>query len=155
MEAPVDTWHAWLGVALASLAIAGTAASLPTRPPPDAAEVADTVDRTAVAEGSATARHPLASESIRLGPDAIALRNAAGTTRARFAFGPVTPTRSDGRLRAVLRGTPPSRAFDDPETFAAAAETARAGSPSWRPAPETLVVRHVTWGEVGVTLVGA
>jgi hypothetical protein len=154
MDAPVDTWHAWLGLAVASLALVGTAASLPTAPPPDAAGVADTVDRTAVATGVATARHPLSADAIRLGPDAVALRNDAGTARARLAWS-ATPVVAGDPLAAVLHGAPPERAFADRASFHAAVEAAREREPTWRPAPETLVVRRVTWGEVGVTLVGA
>jgi hypothetical protein len=94
MEAPLDTWHALVGVAVASVVVFATAASLPTRPPPDAAGVADTVDGVAVADAAASATHPVAADRIRLGPDRIALRNDAGTARARFAYGPVVPVRA-------------------------------------------------------------
>jgi hypothetical protein len=155
MDAPVDTWYALVGVALVSTVVFGTATSLPTRPPPDAAAVADTVDRTAVAASPATSEHPVAADQLRVGPRRITLRNGAGQSSARFAFGPVAPVTGETRLTSVLRGAPPSRVFEDPHAYRAAVRRARERDPSWQHGPETLVVRHVRWGETDVTLVGA
>jgi hypothetical protein len=157
MEAPLDSWYAWLGLAATSVVLVGAAGSLPTRPPPDAAGLADSLDRTAVSDAPASAEHPLAADRVRLGADRVALRNDAGTARARLAFGPVTPVRPDTRLASVLHGTPPRRAFADRETFADVVGRARerGRNATWRPAPESVTARRVSWGEVDVTLVGA
>jgi hypothetical protein len=157
MEAPLDSWYAWLGLAATSVALVGAAGSLPARPPPDAAGLADSLDRVAVADAPASAEHPLSAERVRIGPDRVALRNGAGTARARLAFGPVTPVGPDAALTDVLHGTPPERAFPDRAAFAAAARRARerGRNATWRPAPDSVTVRRVSWGEVDVTLVGA
>jgi hypothetical protein len=196
MEAPLDTWHALVGVAVASVVVFGTAASLPTRPPPDATGVADTVDGVAVADASASGTHPIAADRIRIGPDGIALRNDAGTARARFAYGPVVPVRagpppnetataratatattaaavtgprSGGgpevgpaassredrpALATVLYGLPPATAYGSPAAFRTATERARNRTVTWRPAPDAVAVRRVSWEGVDVTLVG-
>jgi hypothetical protein len=155
MELPVDAWFVWIGLAVASVAILGAVGSLPTRPPPDAAGVADTVDRLAAGDADATAEHSLDADAYRVGTRRLALRNDAGTARARFVFGPVTPVRGDGPLAAVLSGAPPSATFDSPSAFRRAVRRARTRDSAWRPAPESLVVRRVSWGGVDVTLVGA
>jgi hypothetical protein len=155
MDLPLDAWYAWLGLAAASATLLGIAGALPTQPPPDAAGVADTVDRVAVGGATATAEHPLAARAVRVGPRRLGLRNGAGAAHATFAFGPVTPVPGNGRLSAVLGGTPPDRAFDSPAAFRRTARRARDRDPTWSPAPDALRVRRVTWEGVDVTLVGA
>lgn len=155
-DVPVDVWYLWVGAAAASLALLGTAVGLPTAPPPDAAAVADTVDSVAASPYSAVGEHPLTADSIRLGPRTVALgAGGAGgaTARARFAYGPVVPVR-DGPLRPVLTGTSPAREFETSAAFGRAVAAARDRDPAWRPAPDQLLVRHVTWGGIDVTLVG-
>lgn len=151
---PVDAWYSWLGLALASLALVGVGATLPTAPPPAAADAADTVDRTASTAYPATAEQPLDAESIRVGARRLGLRNDAGTTHATFAFGPVTPAVGSGGLQAVLRGAPPGSRFDSGEALCDAGTDARQRTPRWRPVDGPLVVRHVVWEGCDVTLVG-
>lgn len=154
-DVPVDGWYAWIGLAVASVVVLGTAASLPIVPPPDAAGVADTVDRAASAEYGATATHPLDADAVRLGPRRIGLRNDAGTTHAAFGFGPVTPVRVGMQLDRVLDGAPPGAAFESGEAFRQAVIAARSRDPRWRPVDGPLVVRRVSWEGVDATLVGA
>ncbi len=155
LDVPLDAWYAWVGLALASVAVLGVAAALPTAPPPDAAGVAGTVDRVAAESHPTTAEHPVAAAEVRLGPHGIGLRSEAGRAHAAFAFGPVTPVADGSALDAVLRGTPPGQAFDDRTAFQQAVVDARARDPTWDPAGPTVVVRRVSWNEYGVTLVGA
>jgi hypothetical protein len=152
-DAPVDAWYVWIGVALASTAAVGIAASLPRAPPPDAAGVADTVDSVAATDRSATAGHPLAAERVKIGPYRVWLRNGSATGHATFAYGPVTPVRRDTALWDVLRGTPPETAFGSPAAFSRAVAAARDRTPRWRSTDE-LTVRTVSWEGVDVTLVG-
>lgn len=152
-DAPVDAWYLWLGVAAASLTALGAAVGLPSAPPPDAAAAAGTVDSVAASPYAAIAEHPLAADELRLGPRSIALRGDGGVARARFAYGPVVPVR-DGPLGVVLDGRPPREAFQSREAFERAVEGARDRDPVWRPAPDSLQVRRISWGEEGVTLVG-
>jgi len=154
-DTPVDGWYAWVGVAAASAALVGAAAGLPTTPPPDAAGVADTVDRTAATEYGAYAEHPLDAAEVRLTPRGVALRADSGTVTATFVYGPVTPVGGDEDLRAVLRGVPPERRFDSTAEFRRAAARARANEDRWRRVDGPLVVRHVVGEGYDVTLVGA
>jgi hypothetical protein len=153
-DAPVDAWYVWLGLAVASLAVFGSASSLPTTPPPDAVGVADTVDAVAAADHETTAEHPLSASAVRVGPHRLALRNDAGTSHAEFAFGPVTPAARDTRLERVLHGTPVDVVFDDRQAFHQAVIDARTRDPSWRETDRSLIVRRVSWGAQDVTLVG-
>jgi hypothetical protein len=128
LDVPLDAVYYWVGLSVVSLALVGVATDLPTRPPPDATAVANTVDAIAASTYDATAEHPLSASQIRLTPYAIGLRSDAGASHATFAFAPVTPVGPGTQLGSVASGTPPEQAFDDPAAFAAAAERARASS---------------------------
>lgn len=156
-DAPVDAWYCWVAVALASVAVAGVATDLPTRPAPDAPAVADTVDAVAGSTYPTAAEHPLAADAVRLRPARIGLRTDGETSHAAFGFGPVVPVGDDDRLARVARGVPPGRAFRSLTAFreAVAAARERASDADWRPAADRLVVRHLEWGELDVTLVDA
>jgi hypothetical protein len=154
-DAPVDGWYAWLGVAATSAVLLGTAVGVPTTPPPDAAGVADTVDRTAATEYGARAEHPLDATEVRVGTERIGLRTDAGTVHATFVYGPVTPVAGDEALAAVLAGARPGGRFGSPGEFRRAAARARARDGGWRRVDGPLVVRHVVWEGADVTLVGA
>ncbi|AZH24959.1 DUF7283 family protein [Haloplanus aerogenes] len=151
---PVDAWYVWLGLSLASIALLGVGATLPTAPPPAAADAADTVDRTAATAHPATAEHPLDATAVRVGPRRLGLRNDAGTTHAAFAFGPVTPATGSRALRAVLRGAPPATRFESGSALCDASADARDRAPRWRPVDGPLIARHVVWEGCDVTLVG-
>ncbi|AHG00753.1 hypothetical protein HALLA_05955 [Halostagnicola larsenii XH-48] len=47
LEAPADAWYVWLALSIVSIAIVGIVLGLPTGPPPDANEAANTIERTA------------------------------------------------------------------------------------------------------------
>lgn len=158
LDAIAEAWYGWLGLSIASVALFGAAAGLPTAPPPDADAAGATIDRVAAAEYAATAEHPLDATAIRLGTRRIGLRSDAGTAHATLSFGPITPVPTEqSPLRDVLHGTPPDRAFDSPEAFRAAVVEARADATEapWRPVDRTLVVRRVSWEDVDVVLVDA
>lgn len=161
LDVPLDSWYAWFGLSLASLALVGAVVGLPTTPPPNAADAAETVDRVAAAEYDATAEHPLDASVVKLGTRRVSLRNDAGTAHATFAFGPVTPVpaEDDSPLRAVLHGAPPESVFDSKTAFQQAVVDARAASGSgdapWREVDRTLVVRRTAWEGVDVVLVDA
>jgi hypothetical protein len=153
-DVPVDAWYVWLGLSLASVSLLAVGAALPAQPPPDATDVADTVDRVAATTYPSNAAHPTAARAMRVGRRRLALRNDAGTTHAVFAFGPVTPASSASALHAVLRGAPPQSRFDSGTGFCDAAATARTRTPRWQRVDEPLLVRHVRWEGCDVTLVG-
>mgnify|MGYP000200333029 CR=1 FL=1 len=156
-DTAVESTYVWLGLTVVSAGVLGLALRVPTAPPPDAKPVARTVDSVAASPHEATARQPLDARQIRLGAHRIGLRGPGGDAHASLAYGPVIPAAGgDGdRLGKVLRGVPPERAFRSEATFARALDRSRTTDPSWRPAPETLLVRRVTWGETNATLVGA
>jgi hypothetical protein len=152
---PVDAWYVWLGLTVASAALLGATLQLPTAAPPDPEPVARTVDAVAAGPHPGTAVHPLDAEAVRLGPVSLGLRTDAGSAHAALDYGPVTPVPPDaGRLRAVLTGDRPSHRFDSPAALADRVEAVRGRPPDWRPAPDRLLVRRVTWVGVDVTLVG-
>jgi len=151
---PVDAWYVWIGLSIAGLALVGVGAALPTAPPPNAGDAADTVDRTAATAHPSTAEHPLDATAMRIGPRRLGLRNDAGTTHASFAFGPVTPALDARPLRAVLRGAPPAAHFGSGTELCDASVAARERAPRWRPVDRPLIVRHVVWEGCDVTLVG-
>lgn len=152
---PIDSWYVWVGLAAVSAALVGVAVELPTTRPPDAAAVAATVDGVAASPYDAVGEHPLRADDVRLSARRIALRRDGTTARAEFAFGPVVPVSpGDGPLRGVLYGSSPAERFDSRARFEAAVERARERDPDWRPAPDRLTVRRVSWGDVHATLVG-
>jgi hypothetical protein len=152
-DTPIDAWYAWLGLSVATLAVFGVATAFPATPAPDAAGLAETIDPVATSDYDTTARHPVTARTVRLGPRRVGLRNDAGTTHATLAY-PVVPVEGGTPLDRVLRGAAPPTTFESPQAFARAAETARERPPQWRPAGEAVVVRHLTWVGVDVTLVG-
>lgn len=153
LEAPVDTWYVWVGLALVAAAAAGTATEFPTAPPPDARTAAATVDRVAAADHGTTARHPVDAEAVKLERMHLSLRDGGRTSRARFAS-PVVPVHRGSPLWRVLLGAPPGDVFDGPTALNEAVDETRADPARWR-RTDRLVARTVTWGDVHVTLVGA
>jgi hypothetical protein len=153
-EAPLDAWYVWLGLAAVSATAVGVVAGLPAAPPPDAAGAAETVDRIAASDHGTVAERPLPNTAaIRVGTDTLSLRGPGGTTHATVGYGPVTPAAANDSLAAVLRGTPPERAFDTPSHLTAAAAAARSRRPTWTET-DRLVVRRVRWEGTDVVLVG-
>lgn len=152
---PVESWYLWVGLAAVGAALVGVAVELPRTAPPDATAVAATVDGVAASPYDAVGEHPLRADAVRLTARRVALRRDGTTARAEFAFGPVVPVPpGDGPLRRVLRGGTPADRFESPAAFEAAAGRARERDPAWRPAPDRLTVRRVSWGGVDATLVG-
>lgn len=154
-DAPLDSLYIWVALSVAATVLLGLVAGVPTTPAPDATGVADTVDGVAVSDYDAAAEHALDADAVRLDAHRLGLRNAGGTAHATFAFGPVTPATPGSPLGAVAAGAHPSDVFDSPAAFRAAAVTARETNSSWRPAAESLVVRHVSWEGTDVTVVVA
>ena len=147
LDAPIDGWYAWLGLAVV--------ATLPTAPPPDANNVAATVDTVAAAAPPAAARYRLGADAAQVTPDGVSLRSDGGTASATFAVGSTVPVDTGTRLAGVALGDPPGRAFETRGAFAAAvgdARNASNGDRNWT-AGDTLYARHVSWGETDVTLV--
>ncbi|KAB1192204.1 hypothetical protein GJR96_01595 [Haloferax sp. MBLA0076] len=154
-DAPLESLYTWTALSVAATVLLGVVAGIPTTPAPDASGVADTVDGVAVADYDATAEYPINADSVRLDARRIGLRNEGGAAHATFAFGPIVPTTPGTRLGAVAVGAPPSDVFESPAAFRAAVADAHRTDSSWRPAAESLVVRHVSWEGTDVTVVSA
>lgn len=152
-ELSLDAWHAWLGVAAASVVVFGVALGLPSAAPPAAAPAADTVDEVATSPYEAQATVELRADAYRVDSHRLSLRTDGGTSHATLAYGPVTPA-DDTALERVLDGASPSTVFASQTEFERAVDSAQARDGEWRSAPETLVIRRVTWGDVDATLVG-
>lgn len=155
LDVPVESTYVWIGLTLVGAAVMGMALRVPTAPPPDATATARTVDSAAASPYEASAEHPLDADEIRLGSERVGLRSDGGAAHESFAYGPIVPALGDEDLGPVLRGRPPGEVFADRAAFAAAVADARTHEPRWQPAPERLLIRRVTWGDVNVTLVGA
>lgn len=153
-DVPVDAPYVWLGVATVSIAAFGVAVALPSATPPDATAVARAVDAVAVGPTGSQGSHELDAEQIELGRHRVGLAGPSGEAHASFSYGPVTPAFGDDRLRRVAGGERPRTVFDSRDGFAEAVGTARSREPAWRPAPDRLHVRRVSWGKVNATLVG-
>jgi len=152
-ETSLDAWYAWLGVALASVAVYGVAMGLPAAAPPTPAPAADTIDSVASSQHGARERVDIEAEELRLDPHRISLRTDGGTAHARFAYGPVTPV-ADGPLAPLLAGQPPEEVFTNPSEFERALERAQERNSTWQPAPDELVVQRISWGGTDATVVG-
>lgn len=157
-DTAVESTYVWLGLTVVSVGIVGLAAEVPSAPPPDVTPLARTVDSVASSPHEATARHPVEARQIRLGSQRVGLRGPGGDAHASFAYGPVIPVIDTGgdrdRLRTVLRGVPPSRVFPTPDRFGRVLDRSQTRDSAWQPAPETLTVRRVSWGDANATLVG-
>jgi hypothetical protein len=152
-ELPAESPALVAGLAVAAAAFFAVTASLPARPAPDASGVAGTVDEVAAGESPASATHQHGANELKIDPHGLVMRNDAGISRARFAFGPVTPVGPESPLRAVLNGAHPGEVFESPQAFKQAVVTARSADSEWR--PSTVVqVRGVSWDGYRVTLVG-
>lgn len=158
IDAPLDVWYAWLGLAVAGAVTLGVVSGLPTAPPPDAVSAAATVDTVAAADPPATARYRIVADRVRVTTRGVSLRSGGGSAFAAFGTDSVVPVDPDGPLGGVALGDHPDAAFEGPGAFAVA--TARAERTSTRgesavdwTAGRTLHVRHVSWGETDVTLV--
>lgn len=153
-DAPIDAWYVWLGVAAASLVVAGVALSAHTTPAPATGSVADTVDATAAEPYGATGVHPIRADAVWLSTHQITLERDDATASAAFEAGPVTPVTPETDLWKVLTGAPPEQVFDSPDAFHDAIEQAQAREPAWRTPTNRLVVRSLVWDDVETTLVG-
>jgi len=156
LEPPIDAVPVWLGLSLASAAILGVVTALPTAQPPDASAAAGTVDAAASSRYAAAAEHPIDGRaSVRLSPRRLRVERGGAAATATFAYGPMTPVAPGSPLARVLGGTPPSRVFESPAAFRAAAERARDRAPVVVTDADRITVRRVTWRGIDVTLVGA
>lgn len=174
LEAHADAWHVWVGVALVSLSLLGVALALPSRPPPDAAAAANTIDRVAGSTHQATASYDHDADEVRIGLRQLSLRNDGGTSHASIAFGSITPvsaienrTMRDA-LEGLLHGQSPGQVVENEPGIddvagllhgdggiADARQVIQASGSAWRPADGRLRVRQLELAGERVVLVAA
>lgn len=152
-DAPMDGVLAWIGLAACSIAVAGVAVSLPTTAPPAASAVAAQVDEVATSEHRVAATVSLRADEIRIRATQLSLRTDGVTAHARVVGEGVVAAETEG-LAAVLAGRDPERVYADRAAFERDVAQVRDGTETWRPAPDTLQIRRVTWGDVDATVVG-
>lgn len=150
LAAPADAWYVWVGVSLLTVGLAGTALSLPSQPPPDAQRAANAIDQVAASQLGGTATYDHDAEMVRFDPQAISLRNDAGTQHATISFGRLAPVGDNGDLEAVLSGGEPTDPYSGPDEWTAfhddvTAAQDRTEDPTWRLADGTLRVRVVVY----------
>ncbi|MWG35427.1 DUF7283 family protein [Halomarina oriensis] len=152
-DAPTDLLPVWTGLTVASLALFGVVVGLPTGAP-DATEPASTVDEVASSSYDASATVSFRTRSrVELRPHGLDRCRGDACAHATFEFGPVVPVAADSSLAAVVAGVAPESVFDSPATLRRAVERARQRAPVVTTTSE-LHARHISWGEVDVTLVG-
>ncbi|WP_284007662.1 DUF7283 family protein [Haloarcula pelagica] len=153
-DVPIDTVTLWAGVGAVSLAVLTVVAQAPTTAAPDATAVAATVDEVATSPAGSVERRPLRAQYWLLDDRQVGLKNAGGASHASLHRTAV-PVR-DGPLAPVLDEGRPESVFSSPTAFRRAVDRRRdrSGNRTWRPAPDRLTVRHVSWEGVDVTLVG-
>lgn len=152
-ELPAESPALVAGLAVAAAAFFAVTVALPAHPAPDAAGIAGTVEEVAAGEAPTSATHQHDGEEVKIDPHGLGIRNEAGTTRARFAFGPVTPVGPESPLRAVLNGAHPGTVFESQHAFKQAIVDARSADSEWQPST-AVQVRGVSWNGYRVTLVG-
>jgi hypothetical protein len=167
LEAPADAWYVWVGVALVSMTVAGVVAGLPSQPPPDAQNAANTVDRVAASEYGTTAEYEPDADAARVGTRQIGLRNDGGTQYASVTFAAMTPVaaargETHEAATALLSGARPETVVDRTAIvnervlwlrLANVRERIDSEGATWRPV-DTIRVRSVRIDGKVVVLVG-
>jgi len=148
----VDTVSVWVAVGMVSVAVLGVVAQLPTSAPPDGAATATMIDEVATSPPGSVATRELHATEWSLTERQLGLRSSGGTVHETL-LQPVVPALT-GRLVHVLDGDRPAAVFDSPGAFRRVTERAQTDREEWRPAPDRLTIKRVTWGGVDVTLVG-
>lgn len=151
---PLDAPPVLVALTFVAAGTLGIATALAPTPPSDATTLAAAVDRVAASHSPIADSHSTGADAVKIESARISTRDDTGEHAAVFATGRVTPVPPDSRLARVLDGTPPAEVFHTPVDLETAARYARKNPPGWQHNPARIRVRHVTWGEIDVTLVG-
>ena len=150
---PADGVSLFVGVALLSTALAGTAVQLGPSTPTGAERAADTIDAVAADGAPAVGVYPLAAESVTVAPTAVSVTADGTTQSASLQYGPVAPVDPGTTLAAVLAGQPPQQAYENVSAFETALDTTDRSTQQYT-RPGQIRVRTLTWGDIDVTLAG-
>lgn len=116
-EAPVDAWYVWIAVGIVSIAIAGVAIGLPSGPPPDANQAANTVDGVTGSSYEASGSYEHDADEVRIDGKQISMRNEHGTSHASLAFGTMVPVMDHEAPASVAYGASVEEEFDSRHRF--------------------------------------
>ncbi len=111
-EAPVDAWYVYLGVALTSMVFAGIALSLPSTPPPDAQQAANSIDGATGSEYTASATYEHDAATVTVDHETITMANDHGESHASVSYGSVVPVNGYDRLENITKGQSVDAAFE-------------------------------------------
>lgn len=112
-EAPIDAWYVWMAVAIVSFAIGGVALAVPSGPPPDANQVANTIDGIAASPYEASGSYAHEADRVKVDAKTVTLENEHGTAQASIAFGEMVPVNGVAGLENVTYGTPYTVEYGD------------------------------------------
>lgn len=153
-DPPLDAPPILVALTIVAASTLGVATAIAPTAPLDAPRLAAAIDRVAASRAPATATHSTSADAIRIEPRRITTRRDSRTQSSVFVTGSITPVEPGTRLARVLHGDSPRSVFQSPVDLELAAKHARNQSADWHRNPAELHVRHVTWGELDVTLVG-
>ncbi|GAB7018730.1 DUF7283 family protein [Halostagnicola bangensis] len=105
LEAPADAWYVWFAVSIVSIAMVGIALGLPTGPPPDANEAANTIERTTGGAYETSSAYEHDANEMKIDGPTISLRNEHGTAHSSLSYGAVVPVTGNERLENITSGT--------------------------------------------------
>lgn len=161
MDAPVDGWTVFFGVAFISVATSGVAMALPTTPAPDTTAASNAIDKAAGSSYGATVEYEHNADKYWVGEKEFGLQNENGKAHGSISFGTMAPTAVGDeryeRLEAVLNGEPWQNEFTNKTEFLNtvqdAQEAATSSDDPWVTASGTLRTRTIVVGDERVTIV--
>lgn len=112
-EAPADAWYVYVAVVIVSIAVAGIAVGIPSMPPPDAQQAANTIEAVTGSEYTSSASYEHDADVVTIDRRTITMKNEYGTAHASFAYGTVVPVTGHDRLENVTGGQSLEDAYDD------------------------------------------
>lgn len=104
-EAPADAWFVWIAVTIISFAVAGLVIGLPSGPPPDANQAANSIERVAGSSVDASSTYESDADRITIDGSMLELENEHGTAHASLPYGAVVPVTGDDRLENLTHGS--------------------------------------------------
>lgn len=119
-EAPADAWYVYVAVVIISVTFAGIAVGIPSMPPPDAQQAANTIEAATGSEYASSASYEHDADVVTIDRRTITMKNEYGTAHASFSYGTVVPVNGHDRLENVTGGQSLEDAYndelDDPHT---------------------------------------
>ncbi len=112
-EAPADAWYVYVAVVIISATFAGIAVGIPSAPPPDATQTANTIEGVTASEFAGSASYEHDADIVRIDHQTITMKNDHGESHASFSYGTVVPVNGDDRLENIVNGQSFEDAFEE------------------------------------------